>query len=80
MMIILLVIMMIINIIVVLIFFALVLEELMQYIGSTSQLHSLRSRARDYLHMFQHPNRVCTLPAVQITSPFVGRSTGFHGS
>ena len=52
-------------------------DELMQFVGSHSQLHCLQTRAREYLHRFQHSS--CTQPAVNIAAPSIERSCGYCG-
>ena len=55
------------------------LEELMQYVGSHSQLQHLRERARTYIHRFEHSNSSCTQPVVSINVPHVEMQASHPG-
>ena len=55
------------------------LEELMQYVGSHSQLQRLREQAHKYLHRFERSINTCTQPVVGINSPGVERQSNLRG-
>lgn len=55
------------------------LEEVMQYVGSHSQLQRLRGQAHEYLRRFEHSSSGCTQPVVDIHLPSIERQPGIPG-
>ena len=54
-------------------------EELMQYVGSHSQLQCLREQAHNYLRRFECSINVCTQPVVCINPPCLERQPDLPG-